>query len=1081
MTALNGNNVRAGSFTSIDTNTILNSSDNKYIQHTSAGTGQGISNMHSWTFKWTAPANDVGPINFYAAGNAANNNFGTSGDYIYTQSATSEVPVYGVTLAGVGDVEKQTADASSGISYTLRVENTGNVDDTISLTTSGDVSATLSQNSLSLAAGASTNVSISIPGSALSTAGEYEVKVKATSQGDNAKTAEVTTTTTILPTYSITLAGIGDLTTETSDASTGVSYRFRVTNAGNTDDTVRLTTSGDVTATVSPTTVSLTQGSSQTLTLTISGTSLAKAGDYAVKLTATSQGDDTVTAEETTTTTILPVYSIALAGVGDLMTETSDASEGVSYTLTITNNGNTDDVIDLSTSGTDATLSETEVSLAPGASSEVVLTISGDDLAIAGSYEVKVTATSQGDDTQTLEVATTTTILPVYSIALAGVGDLMTETSDASEGVSYTLIITNNGNTDDVIDLSTSGTDATLSETEVSLDAGASSEVMLTISGDDLAIAGSYEVKVTATSQGDDTQTLEVATTTTILPVYSIALAGVGDLMTETSDASEGVSYTLIITNNGNTDDVIDLSTSGTEATLSETEVSLDAGASSQVVLTIAGDDLAIAGSYEVKVTATSQGDDIQTLEVTTTTTILPVYSIALAGVGELMTETSDASEGVSYKLNITNNGNTDDVIDLSTSGTEATLSETEVSLDAGASSEVVLTISGDDLAIAGSYEVKVTATSQGDNTQTAEVTTTTTILPVYSIALAGVGELMTETSDASDGISYTLTITNNGNTDDVIDLSTSGTEATLSETEVSLDAGASSEVVLTISGDDLAIAGSYEVKVTATSQGDNTQTAEVTTTTTILPVYSIALTGVGDLMTETSDASEGVSYTLTITNNGNTDDVIDLSTSGTEATLNQTEVSLDAGASSEVVLTISGDDLAIAGSYEVKVTATSQGDDTQTLEVATTTTILPVYSIALAGIGDLMTETSDASEGVSYTLTITNNGNTDDVIDLSTSGTDATLSETEVSLDADASTEVTLTISGEALMMAGEYEVKVTAVSQGDKTKSVEVSTTTTIQPVYSFTFAGVGEMMTETSDASEGVSYTLNITNTG
>ena len=123
----------------------------------------------------------------------------------------------------------------------------------------------------------------------------------------------------------------------------------------------------------------------------------------------------------------------------------------------------------------------------------------------------------------------------------------------------------------------------------------------------------------------------------------------------------------------------------------------------------------------------------------------------------------------------------------------------------------------------------------------------------------------MTETSDASEGVSYTLTITNNGNTDDVIDLSTSGTDATLSETEVSLDAGASSEVMLTIAGDDLAIASSYEVKVTATSQGDNTQTAEVTTTTTILPVYSIALAGVGELMTETSDASEGISYTLTI------------------------------------------------------------------------------------------------------------------------------------------------------------------------------------------------------------------------
>jgi uncharacterized membrane protein len=84
-----------------------------------------------------------------------------------------------------------------------------------------------------------------------------------------------------------------------------------------------------------------------------------------------------------------------LAGVGDLTTETSDASEGISYTLKITNISNTDDVIDLTTSGdAAATLSQTVVPLAAGASAEIILTISGDDLAIAGQYEVNVTATS---------------------------------------------------------------------------------------------------------------------------------------------------------------------------------------------------------------------------------------------------------------------------------------------------------------------------------------------------------------------------------------------------------------------------------------------------------------------------------------------------------------------------------------------------------------------------------------------------------------------------------------------------------------------------------------------------------------
>ena len=1097
MTALNNIGTRAGTFAISDANTqqVEEEDSKQYIEHKAA------SGTNRWAFKWTAPSSDVGPITFYAAGNAANNNFWLTGDYIYTQKATSDItPVYGVTLAGVGSLRK-TVNTGVETKYTLRVTNTGNTRDTIRLTTSGIASARLSRTSVSLDADTSANVTLTIPGSALTSAGEYKTTVTATSQGDSSKTASRTTTTTILPVYGVRLAGVGSITRQTEDASTGVSYTLRVTNTGNTRDTFRLTTSGDVTATISPSLSSLNQGASRTVTLRISGTTLAKAGVYNVKLTATSQKDSSKTGEITTTTTILPVYNIALEGVGELTTETADASEGVSYTLKITNNGNTDDIVNITTSGdVAAILSSTEVPIVYGASANVILTISGDMLAKAGEYNLKVTTTSQGDNTKTAEILTTTTILPVYKIMLEGVGELTTETADASEGVSYTLKITNNGNTNDVIDLATEGTEATLSQTPVSLASGASAEVMLSISGDVLALANDYEVKVTATSQGDDTQTGEVTTTTTILPVYSVSLEGVGELTTETADASEGVSYTLKITNNGNTDDVIDLATEGTEATLSQTSVSLASGASAEVMLTISGNTLALAGTYEVKVTATSQGDDTQTDEVTTTTTILPVYDIALEGVSELTTETAEASEGVSYTLKITNNGNTNDAIDLATEGTEATLSQTSVSLASGASAEVMLTISGDVLALAGTYEVKVTATSQGDDTQTDEVTTTTTILPVYDIALEGIGELTTETSDASEGVSYTLKITNNGNMDDVIDLATEGTEAMLSQTSVSLASGASAEVMLTISGDVLALAGTYEVKVTATSQGDDTQTDEVTTTTTILPVYDIALEGVGELTTETADAREGVSYTLKITNNGNTDDVIDLATEGTEATLSQESVSLASGASAEVMLTISGNTLALAGTYEVKVTATSQGDDTQTDEVTTTTTVLPVYEVTLAS--DTLTgATIDAVEGVTYALTVTNIGNTGDTIVLSSSAEvgiggailgsfnlpdseEPNMAQLEIMLDAGASTDVMFTASGDLLTQPGVYDIVVTATSQEDTTKTAEITTTTTITaipPEYGVMLEGVGELVGATMDILTGVTYTLKVTNTG
>ena len=1027
---------------------------------------------------------------------------------------TTILPVYGVTLAGVGELTTETSDASEGVSYMLTVTNTGNTDDVIDLTTSGDA-ATLSQTSVSLAAGASAEVTITISGDALATAGDYEIKVTATSQGDNMKTAEVTTDTKILPVHGVTLTGVGDLMTETSDASEGISYKFTVTNTGNTDDVIDLTSSDDA-ATLSQTSVSLAAGASAEVTITISGDALATAGDYEVKVTATSQGDNTMSSEVSTNTKILPVYGVTLAGVGELTSKTSDASEGISYMLTATNTGNTDDVIDLTSSDDAAILSQTSVSLAAGASAEVTITTSGDDLATAGDYEVTVTATSQGDSTMSSVVTTTTTILPVYGVTLASVGDLMTETSDASEGVTYTLTITNTGNTDDVINLTSSNDAATLSQTSVSLAAGASAEVTITTSGDDLATAGDYEVTVTATSQGDSTMSSVVTTTTTILPVYGVTLASVGDLMTETSDASEGVTYTLTITNTGNTDDVINLTSSNDAATLSQTSVSLAAGASAEVTITTSGDDLATAGDYEVKITATSQVDKTKTAVISTNTTILPVYGVTLAGVDVFTTKISDASEGISYMLTIANTGNTDDVVDLSTSGdAAATLSETSVSLAAGASTEVTLTVSDAVLTTAGDYEVKVTATSQGDNTKTAAVSTTTTILPVHGVTLVGVGVLTTETSDAREGVSYTLKITNISNTDDVIDLTTSGDAATLSQTVVSLAAGASAEIILTISGDDLAIVGQYEVNVTATSQVDKTKTAVISTKTTILPVYGVTLQSEGELKGATMDMLAGVSYTLTVTNTGNTEDTVVLGSSAEfgiegsvlgsfsqsddqEPTTSQLEIMLAAGASAEVIFTAAGDFFTKPGEYEIKVTATSQGDTEKTAEVSTKTTILPVYGVTLQSEGELKGATMDMLAGVSYTLTVTNTGNTEDTVVLGSSAEfgiegsvlgsfsqsddqEPTTSQLEIMLAAGASAEVIFTAAGDFFTKPGEYEIKVTATSQGDTEKTAEVSTKTTILPVYGVTLQSEGELKGATMDMLAGVSYTLTVTNTG
>ncbi len=57
-----------------------------YVKHTSQGTYNGTPGPANWSFDWTAPADPPDTLRFYAAGNAANGNGRSSGDYIYTAS-----------------------------------------------------------------------------------------------------------------------------------------------------------------------------------------------------------------------------------------------------------------------------------------------------------------------------------------------------------------------------------------------------------------------------------------------------------------------------------------------------------------------------------------------------------------------------------------------------------------------------------------------------------------------------------------------------------------------------------------------------------------------------------------------------------------------------------------------------------------------------------------------------------------------------------------------------------------------------------------------------------------------------------
>ncbi len=102
----------------------------QYVEHTSSGVIPTQFGTKSWTFTWNTPPQRVGLVSFYAAGNAANSDGGTSGDFIYTtsknindlaQTATTAVISGRVTTRGRGLARAQVmiSDSNGMIQRTM--------------------------------------------------------------------------------------------------------------------------------------------------------------------------------------------------------------------------------------------------------------------------------------------------------------------------------------------------------------------------------------------------------------------------------------------------------------------------------------------------------------------------------------------------------------------------------------------------------------------------------------------------------------------------------------------------------------------------------------------------------------------------------------------------------------------------------------------------------------------------------------------------------------------------------------------------------------------------------------------------
>ena len=743
----------------------------------------------------------------------------------------------------------------------------------------------------------------------------------------------------------------------------------------------------------------------------------------------------------------VPVGTVPVAVI---VSETTPVAEGATVSFTINLNRAAPTALSVAVSVADAggvlaVAAPRSVAFATSDNSKTITLPTRDDNAIKTASTVTVSlATGSG---YTLGTATSASVSVADNDT--AVWTVSAQPTEIAEGGSSTITLAvANGKTfaaNQTVSLAVSGTasgsDYSLSATELTLPAGASSVTATLTARDDASVESDETVIVTATHDGQPIGSATVTIEANDVAVWTVSV--------QPTEIAEGGSSTITLAvANGKTfaaNQTVSLAVSGTASgsdySLSATELTLPAGASSVTATLTARDDTSVESDETVIVTATHDGQPIGSATVTIEANDVAVWTVSV--------QPTEIAEGGSSTITLAvANGKTfaaNQTVSLAVSGTASgsdySLSATELTLPADASSVTATLTARDDANVESDETVIVTATHDGQPIGSATVTIEANDVAVWTVSA--------QPTEIAEGGSSTITLAvANGKTfaaNQTVSLAVSGTASgsdySLSATELTLPAGASSVTATLTARDDASVESDETVIVTATHDGQPIGSATVTIEANDVAVWTVSV--------QPTEIAEGGSSTITLAvANGKTfaaNQTVSLAVSGTASgsdySLSATELTLPAGASSVTATLTARDDANVESDETVIVTATHDGQPIGSATVTIEANDVAVWTVSA--------QPTEIAEGGSSTITLAvANGKTftaDQTVSLAVSGTasgsDYSLSATELTLPADASSvTATLTARDDANVESDETVI-VTATHDGQPIGSATVT----------------------------------------